>query len=66
MSFRTIIICEISARSLFKSNFELVNKKFVQWCIAVQISKNLLETKPLRRPRNVLYFELNQLCDIHA
>ena len=34
--------------------------------IAAQISENLLETKPLRKPGNVLYFNYNQLCDMHA
>ena len=48
-----------------KSNFDLMDGKFIEFCIAVEISENLLESKPFKTSGKLPYFKKNQLCTYH-
>jgi hypothetical protein len=40
-----------------KSNFELIDESFFEFCIAVQVSKSLVEFNPFKPPANCGFLE---------
>ena len=52
--------------SVLESNFDLMDRKFIECCILFKISENLLESKPFKTSRKFPYFEKISVCLSHA